>query len=292
MKMILGLTVRAEYHWGYWIRTPFSSKLQATLPLPPPTTLLGALASYLAREGLLKDPSGKKISGEILSLEIKMKRRSRIDFRSPASILDDALITASAALSKDGKAFIMDDLNRYVTLLFQQRIPERVYERRMPRRYLPKYRSGAIYCGKVYYPSGLIDVAYLFDYSKLEERIDGDPIPVLVEAGWNISRIGSKESLVTVRRVSYVELDESEVGRGKVRTRFYFPSRAGSVLEGESYTEVFWRRGWGRYDQPVFEEYLIPGSRNPIKSSEIVVDAEAYAKLDEDVTIVFPPPRG
>jgi len=94
MKMILGLTVKAEYHWGYWIRTPFSSKLQATLPLPPPTTLLGALASYLAREGLLKDPSGKKISGEILSLEIKMKRRSRIDFRSPASILDDALITA------------------------------------------------------------------------------------------------------------------------------------------------------------------------------------------------------
>ncbi|MCF8884323.1 MAG: type I-A CRISPR-associated protein Cas5a [Candidatus Nezhaarchaeales archaeon] len=278
--MILGLLVRAEYHWGYWVRTPFSSKFQASLPLPPPTTLVGALASSLVKRNLLRDLDGKTVSGEIIFVEIKTGKKRKVDFRSPASILDDALLNASAALSNGRRAFIMDDLNRYVTLLFQ--------EKTQGRRYLPKYRTGAIYCSKIYYPSGIMDIAYLFDYSKLEKIIEGDPVKALIEAGWSIDRIGSKESIVTIRKVSCRKFDESMILRGSTKTRFYFPSRFGKVLEGDYYTEIFWRRGWGRYDEPIFEEYILPGSRSPVTSTEILVEAESYIKLDEDVVIVFP----
>lgn len=287
--MILGILIKAEYHWGYWIRTPFTSKIQTTIPIPPPTTIIGALTNYLAREGLLKDPNGGRVSGEIFRAIVEVQKRGRkIDLRSPASLLDGALIAASAALCEGRKAFIIDDINKYITLLFQEKIPEEVHGEKIPRRYLPKYRAGAISCGKVYYPSGLIDIACIFDISKLERVVDDDPVRALVESAWNINRLGSKESLATVRDVSYVELDKSKIDKGRIKTRFYFPSRAGMVVHGDYYTETFWRRGWGRYDPPTFEEYIIPGSRNPVTSSEVTVDAETYVKLDENVIMVFP----
>jgi CRISPR-associated protein Cas5a/b/c len=286
--MILGLIVKAEYHWGYWIRVPYSSKLQLSLPLPPPTTLLGALASGLVREGFLKSPNGGKLSGEMLITNIKVGRRGRVDLRSPASLLDDVLITASAALSNKRYAFITEDVNKYVTLLFQAKIMEKVGEERVPRRYLPKYRTGAICCGKIYYPSGPIEAAYLFDLAKLENIVDGDPAHALEIAAWNISRIGSKESLVTIKKVSCIELSKSDISKGIAETKFYFPSSAGRALRDPFYTEVFWRRGWGRLDPPIFEEYVIPGSRTPISSSEIPVEAEAYVDLGDGVRLVFP----
>jgi len=290
--MSLGLTIKAEYHWGYWIRVPYSSKLQLSLPLPPPTTLLGALASGLVREGLLKGPNGGKLSGELFITSIKVGRKGRVDFRSPASLLDDALITASAALSDKKYAFITEDVNRHVTLLFQKEIPEKVGEERVPRRYLPEYRTGAICCGKIYYPSGPIEAAYLFDLTKLENVVDGDPAHALEIAAWNINRIGSKESLVTIKKVSCIKLSKSDIGRGVIETKFYFPSSAGRALREPFYTEVFWRRGWGRLDPPIFEEYVIPGSRTPISSSEIPVEAEAYVDLGDGVRLIFPAPGG
>jgi len=286
--MILGLIIKAEYHWGYWIRVPYSSKLQLSLPLPPPTTLLGALVSGLVREGLLKGPDGGKLFGEMLVTNIKAGRRERIDLRSPASLLDDALITASAALSDERYAFITEDVNKYVTLLFQAKTMEKVGEESVPRRYLPKYRTGSICCGKIYYPSGPIETAYLFDLAKLENVMDGDPAHALEMAAWNISRIGSKESIVTIKKVFCMKLSKSDISKGVVKTKFYFPSSAGRVLGGLFYTEVFWRRGWGRHDPPIFEEYVIPGSRTPISSSEIQVEAEAYVDLGDGVRLIFP----
>ena len=290
--MILGLRIKAEYHWGYWIRVPYSSKLQLSLPLPPPTTLLGALASGLVREGLLKGPNGGKLSGELLITSIKAGRRGRVDFRSPASLLDDALIMASAALSDKKCAFITEDFNRYVTLLFQAKTLEEVGGEMVPRRYLPKYRTEAICCGKVYYPSGPIEAAYLFDLTKLENVVDEDPAHALEIAAWNINRIGSKESLVTIKKVSCIKLSKSDIGKGVIETKFYFPSSAGRALREPFYTEVFWRRGWGRFDPPIFEEYVIPGLRSPISSSEIPVEAEAYVELGEGVRLIFPAPGG
>lgn len=287
--MILALTLEAEYHWGYWVRVPFSSKFQASLPLPPPTTLLGALANGLIKDGFLRGPDGGKLVGEIFLVSMKKGRR-KIDFRSPASVLDDALITASAALAKGRTAFIIEDINKYVTLLLQQKVKEDVNGRKIPRRYLPKYRTGAIYCGKVYYPSGPIEVVYLFEFTELEKIVDGNPAHAIERAAWRISRIGSKESLVSIKKVSCMEFNESDINKGKVETRFYFPSKAGDVIEGTSYIEVFWRRGWGRHDPPAFEEYVIPGSRNPVSTNEITVDAEAYIELGDDITLVFPAP--
>jgi hypothetical protein len=37
---------------------------------------------------------------------------------------------------------------------------------------------------------------------------------------------------------------------------------------------------------------VIPGSRTPISSSEIPVEAEAYVDLGDGVRLIFPAPRG
>lgn len=282
MVELLGLTVRAEYHWGYWVRVPFTTKLQSSLPVPPPTTLIGALAGGLVREGFLKSLDGNKISGEMFVV-------NKEDLRSPASLLDDALITASAAFPPRRYAFLMDDINRYVTLLFQAKIKEKIGEEEIPRRYLPQYRTGAIHCGKVYYPSGPIDLAYLFNLDKLKSVIEGDPIRALEVSSWNITRIGSKESLVSIKRVSCKELNKSDIRKGIVKTRFYFPSRAGKVQNGLYYTEMLWRRGWGRHDPPIFDEYVVPGTKSPIQNDEVTVETESYIELWDGIVLIFPP---
>jgi CRISPR/Cas system-associated protein Cas5 (RAMP superfamily) len=89
-----------------------------------------------------------------------------------------------------------------------------------------------------------------------------------------------------------MELSKSDIGKGVIETKFYFPSSAGRALSSPFYTEVFWRRGWGRLDPPIFEEYVIPGSRTPISSSEILVEAKAYIDLGDRVRLIFPAPGG
>jgi len=280
---MIGLRVEGIYHWGYWVRIPGTSKLQPSIPLPPPTTLMGALALPLVRNGLVKYDG--KAAGESIMQSNKQARGKKLGFESSVSLLEQTVCACSASLQ--GAAMYWEDINKYNTLLFQQFTRSTAEEREVGgRRYLPRYLTGAITTGKVYYPSGGLIVLYLLDERVLGSMLTPPWKPKLEEACWTITRIGSKESLFSVRKV---DLSRPRETKGEVKTKFYFPSRAGEVREDQNfYRESFWRGGWGRYDPPVFVEYVIPGQRTPIRSEPIVVKAvdKAYEFGPEEILLV------
>jgi len=264
--MFIALQVKVEFHWGYWIRRPGTSKYQGVVPIPPPTTLIGALTSSLAKTSKIP------VSGEVLRLHGK-------GIVSPAYLLEGSILASSCYL--EGIAYPWDDLNRYITLHFQAKTRDSEEEKEAGgRRYLAKYRFGAIPCGKVYYPSGMMTISYIFSEEKLRNLMN-NPEVELEEAAWEIQRIGSKESITTVKEVKILtELDEIQKGE-EIKTKYYFPRRLGNPKSGEYYLERFWRLGWGRNLEAVFEEYLVPGTRIPVKSSEVTVEVNEKALVLE-----------
>ncbi|MEN3053084.1 MAG: type I-A CRISPR-associated protein Cas5a [Candidatus Methanosuratincola petrocarbonis] len=280
---MLGIRIEGEYHWGYWVRVPGTSKQQSALHLPPPTTLIGALAFPLARDGLLKDMKNQnKIAGET----IIDSRDGQTKLKSVSSIFECAVL--GAAISLSGKAIMWEDINKYTTLHFQTTTEDKPEEKAAGgRRYLEKYKTGAIFSGKVFYPKGKATVFYAVDENLISKAIQSPWERRLEEACWGISRIGSKESIFSVNKVKFCELlDKRE---GQVKTKLYFPATAGEVSISEKfYRLTFWSGGWGRENPPTFSEYIIPGSNSPISSEAISVQVKgrAYEFAPQEVMLL------
>lgn len=282
---MLGIRIEGEYHWGYWVRIPGTSKQQSALPLPPPTSLIGALAFPLARRGLLAESVGQ---GKIVGETIFPVFNGKCAPLSTASSFADAFLGASMFLN--GKAIMWEDINKYTTVHFQTTTKDKPEEKAAGgRRYLEKYRTGAISSGKVLYPKGKATVFFIFDEETLSKYILPPWDRNLEETLWSISRIGSKESIFSVNKAELVEVKKKS--EDVVKTKLYFPAEAGEVRTGEefrSYKLAFWKGGWGRVDPPVFSEYVIPGSRSPISSEAISVRVKgsSYEFASDEVMIL------
>jgi len=331
------LRIEGEFHWGFWTRFPETSKIQSSLSLPPPTTLIGAL-SY----PLIKFFEIEEVKGEVI---VKDKNT----FLSPAYLFEDAFFTASIYLKENSLGFPYDDINKYITVHFQMKTenycisenfiyksPEEIpgisdLEREIfkvikesgyiekdalfksktlidkprtslssalnelikkgivntvPRRFLPKFRSGAIIVGKTYIYGGFV-IAYLINEKRIQSLIGNNWEEKLKFSAWNITRIGSKESIVSINDVRIIEA--KEVKENSVKTKFYFPSVCAKDILGNYYTESFWKGGWGRGDRMKMIEYVIPGSKSPLRSESIEVElserAKAYEILEEEILI-------
>ena len=176
-------------------------------------------------------------------------------------------------------AFPHEDVSKYNTLLFQRTVEGR--------RYLPKYRSGIITSGKILYPDGRAIIAYLLNPGKLSTLLKDGLKEKIENAAWQISRIGSKESMFSVDNVEI--FNGVPPIKGTVKTKFYFPANVGKIEEmGFYYRENFWKGGWGNLDEPEFVEYIIPGKKLPIETCSIRVDEvkEAYKFRDDEVLIL------
>ncbi len=281
--------MEGNFHWGYWIRAPETSKVQPSLPIPPPTTLIGALSMPLVRTGALKTENSDYIGEAIIQ-----KERNKTKTASSSALLQDVIIGAAASLSD--AAMYWEDINKYTTLHFHPLTKwEDKEEAAGGRRYLEEYRSGAITTGKVYYPNGGLTIVYLIDEDRLEKKIH--PRNRIVDAAWTMTRIGGKESLFSVKRV---EVFRPESVDGQVSTRFYFPIDSVKDLEQflmseghKVYRESFWRDGWTQDGAPQYIEYFVPGHRTPIDSTSVSVDVDtqrhsAYrlGPQGEDILIV------
>lgn len=260
---MIGLRIEGRYHWGYWVRIPSTSKIQPSFSLPPPTTLIGALSFPLIRKGLIKY-EGQAI-GESIPFSDSEKE---VSIKSSSTLLIQAVKACSAHLT--GKAMYWEDLNKYNTLLFQQFTRSTDEEKKAGgRRYLKKYLTGALPTGKVFYPDGGLVIAYLLDETFMNALLGAFWKSSVEEACWSITRVGSKESLFSVRKVDVIDLKETE---GMIKTQFYFPSHIGEVEDNQHfYRENFWQGGWGQRDYPKFVEYIVPGHKAPIKSESIMV---------------------
>jgi CRISPR-associated protein Cas5a/b/c len=276
---MIGLRVEGVCHWGYWSRVPGANKLQPSIPVPPPTTLIGALSFPLARKGLIGQ--GGQIGGEFI---VEERPSHKWDFKSSASILEPMVLACAAALK--GTAIHWEDLNKYTTLLYQKTSKDTDEEKAAGgRRYLQRYLTGAVRTGKVFYPSGALEVLYLLDEKAVEEFFQSNWQSILAEASWTITRIGSKESLFSVNQVEIMRPTKTS---GKIKTKFYFKSNAGNPELGEIfYREEFWQGGWGRNDPAVFTEYIIPGRRAFIQSKAIMVeDVKTAYQFGQEALII------
>jgi len=255
---MLGVRVEGRFHWGFWVRFPNTSKVQPSLAIPPPTTLIGSLTYPLFRDipelGETRPVTHEKDEGII----------------SSAYLLNEAVVSCSIYLMDS--AYPVEDVNKYNTLFFHRR----------ERRHLPEYRSGIITCGKILYPNGGVVIAYLLDPEKLSALLKSGFKEKIENAAWQISRIGSKESIFSVDDVKI--FNEILPIKGTVKTKFYFPANVGKIEEmdlGRCYRENFWKGGWGDLDVLEFVEYIIPGEKIPIKSHSIRVNEvkEAYKEM-------------
>jgi CRISPR-associated protein Cas5 subtype I-A len=275
---MIGLKVMLVFHWGFWVRAPYTSRYQSSLSIPPPTTLLGALVNPLISLGYVK------LDGEVVLLDDKQA--------SPVAKFKDMIPTASFYYYYNTNAFSYSDINRYITLHFHSRTKEKEEEKAVGgRRYLPEYRFSAIKVGKVTAPSSKGVACYLIDEDYAEKILGNYWKHIIQIAAYNINRIGSKESIVSIDSVSIIEDVKMINAPSNIRTRCYIPLRCidETQLKGTYYIETFWDGGWSRDEELKYEDYIIPGNRSPISTKPVEVtlkNGKAFELDKEEVLVI------
>ncbi|MEM3066940.1 MAG: type I-A CRISPR-associated protein Cas5a [Nitrososphaerota archaeon] len=255
------LHIQARYHWGYSIKHPFSSKGQPAFALPPPNTLKGALS--------------KCFMDNLETIYVSIKR-GKFNLTSSTSLMN-FIKTASCRIEHNEIASEWMDINRYIVLHFQKPV----------RRALREYRFGAISSGKVLAPYRIFHILYLIDEEKARLILGDGWKQSLICSAWSITRIGSKESIVSIEDV---RLNDSWlINHDVVKTSYYFPSEVKETIKGE-YDEVeFWDDGFGS-KEPKPIRYIIPGKvRGSIEGDvvEVKVSSKGLVYTDgENVMVV------
>jgi len=184
---------------------------------------------------------------------------------------------AAAGLNPDtahGGA-IWTDINRYIILHFQK----------PGRRGLRDFWFGAVPAGKVYAPAARMTLAYAIDEQKALATLGNDWQARLVAAAWSITRLGFKEAIVCVEKVG---LKEAKLVPSPVETFFFFPSNAGKVEEGNSFTVDFWFDGFGAQKEET-RKYVVPGTLSPLEGQWVKVQLTKSGKAytDGENTLVW-----
>lgn len=250
------LNVEAHLHWGYSVKVPNTGKAQPSLNIPPPSTLIGAISLPIAKH---------RGTGETFVDEGKLIGVA--DLYRP--------IFKAAACRLIGKATYSEDINRYIIALFQN----------SARRFEQEYRFNAIPAGKVYGPNQKIRMVYLVDENSALQILGEDWHAEIESAAYQISRIGSKESIVSVENV---KLSDANTVRGKVSTSLYFPFEFAEVVNGgEFFFADFWLPSYALGKRPQMVRYIVPASRAPIIESSILqVNVKTSAYTNGEDTII------
>lgn len=232
--------VTGTFHWGYSIQSPRSSKGQIPLLLPPPTTLVGALAYPLLR----KKPDGP---GEVIIDESgKISSSSRKVY--------DSVVCAAIAFENGESAYAWHDISKLVTIQW--------HYHRADRRGVPKYETGALPLGKVY-SQGKAKIIYVLKKGLHEQEVES--------SAWQIARIGSKESIFSVENVK-ISKTEPKKSEEEIKTRFYFPIELvkQDKIGTPHFTQEFWVGGFSSQDLKP-KVFVVPGTEAPIESRSIAV---------------------
>ena len=229
------------FSWGFFIKPPYLSLGGQSIPYPPPTTLIGALAYPYMRY--------RNDYREIVFIRGKP--------HSPAVELLDKVKYAVLGFPSP-LAIQVTDINKYYTY---------AYLRKEHRRN-EKMWSSVVGVTKTYSPVKAI-IAYLVNekYTELVEKI-----------ARGITRIGSKESIVSVTRTSVVK---KPVEKNVKLAKTMFPTPVHAVkqaIEGAVET-VFWKIDPQAYStvkelDKLLVKYYVPGVAGKIYGGymKLVVD--------------------
>lgn len=274
---MFSILLRLTLAWGFSVKAPKEAKAQTAFSLPPPTTLSGALCKQLAMEngvGEVAEENGKLVSAASRYVEI---------FKAASAFMDVSKASAlKAALGKYSEDPIRHQIHQF---------------QRVDRRGLHDYRYNIVPAGKIYSPSSSLVVGFLGDEKTAEKKLGAEWLGKIVRACYGITNIGAKESIVSVEDVT---VDTSpQVLHGDFTTRFYLPKHVVKQVVktepsvfglGGTYVERFWqwRYVWG--EEPVREDYIVPGTRDPVVSSKMTIRPQPGVEVfmvGEDGLAVF-----
>lgn len=174
--MYKALLVKANTHWGFSIREPGFTAASPSLPLPPPTTIVGALAASYAKLKELPEV---------------------INGRSTAAILlQKGYVAYALAGFINGKTTLQQDLTRILIIMYQKRKT-------------PNHWFAAHAIGKTYAIGELL-MMYI---------VRNDIAESLSKAAWGITRVGTRESLITVKEVKVLDIEKLD--KKIINTPFY-----------------------------------------------------------------------
>jgi len=215
MSKLVALIVKGEFHWGFSVRLPLAT-MSECYPVPPPTTLIGALARGLAEVGVLNKT-------EVCTLQERSSKRGAQALYSTVARIVNAVKVASFRYEKpeDSAPTPYSDPLRLLRVIYMRK----EHAGRMERWF------GFAKSGRVYAPAVKFEILYILDLDTLSEKCE---VPVtihdLVKACFSVPYIGCKESIVTIQQVKYTEsvrtLRISGEFASPINTNFYVPLNA------------------------------------------------------------------
>lgn len=199
-------------HWGFSVRTPFMSGAQLSYRVPPPTTIVGALAhAYFAKQGNRREVSLH--NGKLVSRVVEFVKKFGIKY---------ATCTCFRTVQ-------FQSVVRYFIGFYLAR--EMYDDFRKNRIRVPEDLFGPVSFGYVAAPTATFMVVLI-----ARERIDNDVF-------YSVTRIGSRESIVCpnpelkVEVFSRSDLTECKPGDFVDDVRFPFPQEAAHKIKGVYVTE-------------------------------------------------------
>ena len=221
------LKVSCVLHWGWKINLVPFSKSRPPLMVPPPTTLIGALAYPLNRMLKIAEALHDYSGAEYLRDTLKY-----VGFCINAPLTNYFDLTKiSFFYRKEARS---DAVAFGKTYTLSQKMPQ--------------------------YEVPIITICYIIDEDKALRKFGEGIKEKLIEAALGITRLGSKESLVAPLSLSYGEARLVSQRRGK--TIFSFLRRAAShIFEGSFITSevVDWERFQiGDYSHVEREVMIVP----------------------------------
>ncbi|MEM0370797.1 MAG: type I-A CRISPR-associated protein Cas5a [Pyrobaculum sp.] len=183
---VLALLVRL--HWGFSVTLPYVSGSRPSYPLPPPSTLVGALAAACGRGAEVVEEGGVPVSSAYsVAKRVRWASAGFLDYYTTSS-----------------------QLIRYFTGPYQSR---KTLTQDIPASLNVAELFSPISLGYVFSPGGRLLVTFW-----------GEGVEQYKDCAWWVYRVGSKESIVAVEDVEVAEAKAADAATSLV----YFPTRAGA----------------------------------------------------------------
>jgi len=202
----IALKVEGEFHWGFSIRFAGASASAHAYIVPPPTTLIGAIARNL-------------VNSETSIFENKI-------YSSAMKLLSIFKVMTFRYLKGDGEQIPLPI--PFTDIIKASRIPYiRIEHRKRKEQWF-----GISGFGRIYAPATKFNLLYVVDYEKLKQMNYNEED--LKKAALSMTNIGSKEGMTSIQNV---EVGTVEEVKNEIVCSFYVPFDIVERAKG-SYTLV------------------------------------------------------
>jgi CRISPR-associated protein Cas5a/b/c len=219
-----------KLHWGFSLRIKGATAAQPSLPVPSPTTVLGAFAYPMLKIlGIRPEIAEVRSSTLVKSGVITPMFNCFIEATVAASAgLDPATITGLASHS---------EVLRIIAFPYKMG-SQRVRALKLPIETRITLMAPVQALGSTYGPGSLLHIGAVINLEKLAECLNVSEAyidSIGLKSCYGISRIGSKEGIVSVIKAAY---GEPKIEHGEFHTIAYVPENAVEVLDKELFMRV------------------------------------------------------